>query len=276
MLSRIDPALLSPALRAGYELAMAGVAIRRLRTRAAREALARAAYAAQRTGSSALQAEVASIALLITQPTGRAIARGGERHLLLEDIEALLTSDALVIDACRNVVRTATQTVPLVSRPVLFALARALAEGWPGDVSRDELVKRGFRAKHADESHRARLRVEIGRLRAELGAVADIDATARGFALSPKDASEIVVLAPITEGEHAGVIALLSDGEAWSSSALAIALGVSPRSVQRALEQLSEAGKVRSFGRGRACRWMTPSIPGFPTTLLLPGPLPGS
>lgn len=276
VLSRVDPAQLSPALRAGYELALAGIAIRRLRTRAAREALARAAQAAQRTGSSALQAEVASVALLITQPTARATAHGSERHLLLEDVETLLTSDALVIDACRNVVRTATQTVPLASRPVLFALARTLAEGWPGDVSRDDLVKRAFRAKHADESHRARLRVEIGRLRAELGGFADIDATERGFALSPKDASEIVVLAPITEGEHAGVIALLSDGEAWSSSALAIALGVSPRSVQRALEQLSEAGKVRSFGRGRARRWMTPSIPGFPTTLLLPGPLPGS
>ncbi|MGN6310162.1 MAG: helix-turn-helix domain-containing protein [Xanthobacteraceae bacterium] len=276
VLSRVDPAPLSPALRTGYELAMAGIAIRRLRTRAAREALARAAYAAQRTGSSALQAEVTTIAQLITQPAARAIALGSERHLLLEDVETLLTSDALVIDACRNVVRIATQTVSLVSRPVLFALARALAERWPGDVSREELVKRAFRAKHADESHRARLRVEIGRLRGELGALAGIDATARGFVLSPKETNEVVVLAPITESDHAAVVALLSDGEAWSSSALAIALGVSPRSVQRALEQLSQAGEVRSFGRGRARRWMTPSIPGFPTTLLLPGPLPGS
>lgn len=276
VLSRVDPGPLLPALRAGYELAMAGIAIRRLRTRAAREALARAAQAAQRIGSSALQAEVASVALLITQPAARVMTRGSERHLLLKDVEALLTSDALVIDACRNVVRTATETVSLVSRPVLFALSRALAEGWPGDVSRDELVKRAFRAKHADESHRARLRVEIGRLRAELGGFADINATERGFALSPRNADEAVVLAPITEGEHAGVVALLSDGEAWSSSALAIALGVSPRSVQRALEQLSTTGKVQFFGRGRARRWMTPSIPGFPTTLLLPGPLPGS
>lgn len=274
-LSRIDPAHLSPALRAGYELAMAGIAIRRLRTRAARDALGRAAHAAQRTGSSALQAEVQNVALLITQPAARAITHGDQRSLLLEDVETLLASDALVIDACRNVIRAAANTVSLVSRPVLFALARALAEEWPGDVSRDVLVGRAFRAKRADESHRARLRVEIGRLRAELGALVEIDATARGFVLSPKDAREVVVLAPIAEGGHAGVVALLSDGEAWSSSALAIALGVSPRSVQRALEQLSGAGKVRSFGRGRARRWMTPPIPGFPTTLLLPGPLPG-
>jgi hypothetical protein len=82
-------------------------------------------------------------------------------------------------------------------------------------------------------------------------------------------------LAPAAEEQHASVLALLADGEAWSSSALAIALGVSPRSVQRALEQLSGTGKVQWFGRGRARRWMTPPIPGFPTTLLLPGPLPG-
>ncbi|MGB3487675.1 MAG: helix-turn-helix domain-containing protein, partial [Xanthobacteraceae bacterium] len=239
------------------------------------EALGRAAYAARATGSAALQAEVESVALLMTRPAARAITHGHERTLLLEDVETLLASDTLVIDACRNVVRTATESVSLASRPVLFALARALAEGWPGDVTRDELVKRAFRAKHADESHRARLRVEIGRLRAELGAVAEINATDRGFALSSKPASDVVVLAPAAEEQHASVLALLADGEAWSSSALAIALGVSPRSVQRALEQLSGTGKVQWFGRGRARRWMTPPIPGFPTTLLLPGPLPG-
>jgi hypothetical protein len=44
--------------------------------------------------------------------------------------------------------------------------------------------------------------------------------------------------------------------------------------VQRALESLAAAGKVQSFGRGRACRWMTPPVLGFPTTLLLPAQLP--
>ena len=84
------------------------------------------------------------------------------------------------------------------------------------------------------------------------------------------------MLAPNAEEQHATVLALLADGESWSSSALAIALGISPRSVQRALEQLSNAGKAQFFGRGRARRWMTPPVPGFPTTLLLPGPLPSS
>jgi DNA-binding transcriptional ArsR family regulator len=157
----------------------------------------------------------------------------------------------------------------------LFALARALGEAWPGDVPRDTLVKRAFRSKHADESHRARLRVEIGRLRAELRTLASVSATKRGFALAPRRAGKIVVLARPVEEEHAAMLAFLADGESWSSSALALALGASQRTVQRALDSLAAARKVQSYGRGRARRWMTPPVPGFTTTLLLPGPLPG-
>ena len=178
------------------------------------------------------------------------------------------------MDACRHVVRDAGTVVSLATRPVLFALARALGEAWPGDVPRSTLLARAFRAKHADESHRARLRVEVGRLRVELRTLADVSATKRGFALAPRRAREVVVLAPPVEEQHAAVLAFLADGESWSSSALAIALGASPRTVQRALDSLAAAGKVQSFGRGRARRWMTPPVPGFPTTLLLPGPLP--
>jgi hypothetical protein len=193
---------------------------------------------------------------------------------VLEDVEALLASKALVVDACRYVVRDARNLISLATRPVLFALARALAEAWPGDVARDALIARAFRGKHADESHRARLRVEMGRLRVELRALADVSATKRGFALAPLRAGEVVVLAPPVEQPHAAVLAFLADGESWSSSALAIALGASPRTVQRALDQLATAGKVQWFGLGRARRWMTPLVPGFPTILLLPGPLP--
>jgi AraC-like DNA-binding protein len=275
LLSHIDPTPLPPALRAGYELAAAGIAIRRVRTKVARAALARAEHAARVAGIPALTAEVESVSLLMTRPAARLIAGGGERPLLLEEVEALLAS-ALVMDACRNVVRNAGTVVSLATRPVLFSLARALAEEWPGDAPRDVLVRRAFRAKHADESHRARLRVEIGRLRSELVALADVNATDRGFALAPRRARQVVVLAPPVEEQHATVLAFLADGESWSSSALAIALGASARTVQRALERLAEAGKVQSFGRGRARRWMTPPVPGFPTTLLLPGPLPRS
>ena len=273
-LGDIDPAALPPALRAAHELVRFGIAVRRLRTKPAREALARARQAAKAADIAALTAEVESASLTLTAPMARLIARGEARPLLLEEVEALLASDTLVVDACRHVVRKAGTVLPLSTRPVLFALARALAEGFPADVARNTLLARAFRAKHADESHRARLRVEIGRLRAELKTLADVSATEQGFALTPRQPCEIVVLAPPADEAHADVLALLADGEAWSSSALAIALDSSARTVQRALDRLAAGNKVQSFGRGRARRWMTPPMPAFPTMLLLPGPLP--
>ena len=273
-LAGLDPAPFPPASRAAYELVVAGIAMRRIRAKVARAALARAERAARQAGIPALMAEVESASLVLNTPAARLIAHGEEQLLLLEEVEAVLESGTLVVDACRHVVRGEDTVVSLARRPVLFALARALGEAWPGDLSRDALVKRAFRAKHADESHRARLRVEIGRLRAELRPLASVSATARGFALAPRRAREVVVLAPPVEDQHAAVIAFLADGESWSSSALALALGASPRTVQRALDSLAIAGKVQSYGRGRARRWMTAPVLGFTTTLLLPGPLP--
>jgi hypothetical protein len=273
-LAGFDPAPLPPALKAAHELIVAGIAMRRLRTKEAHAALARAGRAARDADIPALTAEVESASLVLNAPAARLISGGADRPLLLGDVEALLASKALVIDACRYAVRDARNVVSLATRPVLFALARALAEAWPGDVPRSTLVARAFRGKHADESHRARLRVEIGRLRAELRTLADVSATKQGFALAPRRAREVVVLAPPVDEPHAAVLAFLADGESWSSSALAIALGASPRTVQRVLDALAAAGKVAPFGRGRARRWMTPPVPGFPTILLLPGPLP--
>ena len=249
--------------------------MRRIRTKTARAALVRAAQAARDAGIPALTAEVESASLALDAPAARLIADGEERPLLLDDVEALLASKALIVDACRNAVRHAGSVVSLARRPVLFALARALGEAWPGDVSRETLLQRAFRAKHADKSHRARLRVEIGRLRAALRKLADVSATKQGFALMPRRASEVVVLARPIEEKNAAVLAFLADGEPWSSSALALALGGSQRTVQRSLDELAAEGKVQSFGRGRARRWMTPPVPGFTTTLLLPAPLPG-
>jgi hypothetical protein len=249
--------------------------MRRLRTRTARDALAYAAHAAREARIPALSAEVDDASRILNTPAARLIARGEERPLLLEEVEALLASKALVVDACRHVVRGAGKTVSLATRPVLFALARALGEAWPNDVSRAALVAKAFRGKEADESHRARLRVEMGRLRAALRALADISATKDGFALVPRSAREVVVLARPVEEEHAAVLAFLADGESWSSSALALALGTSQRSVQRALDELAASGKVQSLGQARARRWMTPPMSGFTTTLLLPAPLPG-
>ncbi|MEM5436874.1 helix-turn-helix domain-containing protein [Paraburkholderia diazotrophica] len=274
LLDGFDPAPFPPASSAAHELIVAGIAMRRLRTQTARAALVRAGRAARHAGIPGLTAEVESAARLLDSPAARLITRGEERLLLLDDVEALMASKALVVDACRNVVRDAGSVVALATRPVLFNLARVLAEAWPADVPRDALIARAFRMKHADESHRARLRVEMGRLRTMLGALADVTATRRGFALVPRRAPEVVVLARPVEEEHAAMLAFLADGESWSSSALALALGASQRTVQRALDSLAAAGKVQSFGRGRARRWMMPPMPGFATALLLPTPLP--
>ncbi len=275
-LVQLDLSALTPALRAIHDLAVAGISMRRVRAKAALAALARAEAAARGARIPALAAEVEQAFTVLDTPVARLVARGKERPLLLGEVEALLASEALVIDACRNLVRERNMLVPLARRPVLFALARTLGEAWPGDVPRDVLLARAFGAKHADELHRARLRVEMGRLRRLLRSVARVSATKRGFVLSPRGAREIIVLARPVEEEHAAVLAFLTDGELWSSSALALALGTSQRTVQRALDSLSAAGKVQAFGRGRARRWMTPPLVGFATTLLLPGPLPGS
>jgi hypothetical protein len=273
MLAALDPGRLPPQLRVVHELAIAGIATRRLRIRAAREALARARRAARDTGIAALTAEVDSADRVLATPAARVIAAGQDRMLRLEDVEALLSSGILIVDACRLAIRSANTAIPLARRPVLFALARALGEAWPLDVSREDLVARAFRGKRADESYRARLRVEVGRLRRELGNLAGVRATRRGFALAPRRAREIVVLAPPVEDENAAVLACLADGESWSSSALALALGTGQRTMQRALEALAAAGRVQSFGHGRARRWVMPALPGFTTTLLLPTPL---
>lgn len=275
-LADLDPAPLPPALRTVHELVVAEIAIRRLRTKAARAALARAKRAAHHARIPALTAEVESACLVLNTPVARLIARGEERLLVLKEVEALLASKTFVVDACRHTVRCASKVVSLAKRPVLFSLARALGEAWPEDVPRDILVARAFESKFVDESYRARLRVEIGRLRKTLRTLADVTATKRGFALAPRSTRAVVVLAPPVDGEHAQVLAFLSDGESWSSSALALALRASQRTVQRALDSLAADGKVRWFGRGRARRWMTPPLPGFTTTLLLPAPFPQS
>jgi len=273
-LADLDPGPFPPASRAAHELVVAGIAMRRLRTKAAREALARAAAASRQARIPSLEAEVEATSRVVNTPAARLIANGQEQLLLLDDVEDLLASTALVVDACRFVVRDTRTTISLARRPVLFALARVLGEAWPGDVPRDVLLGRAFGARLTDESHRARLRVEVGRLRAALRELAAVRATKRGFAFTPRRARTVVVLARAVEEEHAAVLAFLADGESWSSSALALALGTSQRTVQRALDSLAATGKVQSFGRARARRWMTPSVLGFTTTLLLPAPLP--
>jgi hypothetical protein len=273
-LARLDARGMPPLLMAVAELAAAEVALRSLRTAPAQAALSRAGEAAERAHVPALLAEVAEARAELDRPAARSVQGGQEQPLRLDEVEALLASRALVVDACRRGLRQGATWRPLARRPVLFALARALAEAWPGDVDRRALIARAFRVRRPNESHRARLRVEIGRLRALAAPLARIEATARGFALTPRGERAVVVLVPPIDGDQASLLALLADGAAWSTLAIALALGASQRTVQRALVELEAAGRVRSIGRSRARRWLSPPLAGFTTILLLPAALP--
>ncbi|RYF16982.1 MAG: helix-turn-helix domain-containing protein [Comamonadaceae bacterium] len=269
----LDARRLQPPLAAVAALIEAELALRSLRMDAARDALARAREAAARAGVPALMAEVADVRAALDRPAARRIVAGGEQALRLDEVAAHLASDALVVDACRRGLGVGGTWCPLARRPVLFALARALAEAWPGEADRDALIAQAFRTRHADETHRARLRVEIGRLRALVKPLAQLEATPRGFALRPLGERQVLMLAPPIAGEQASLLALLSDGAPWSTSALALAVGASQRTVQRALAELQAQGRVRSMGRARAQRWLAPPLAGFTTILLLPAAL---
>jgi DNA-binding transcriptional ArsR family regulator len=273
-LAAIDVAGAPPALAARAELTRAELALRRVLGAEAAAALARAQAAAHAAGIPALIAEVGRAQRALSSPSARLIRGGAARLVRLGEVEALFASGDLVVDAGRRAVRGPARTVALAGRPVLFALARALAEAWPADVPRDELIARAFEAPAVNESHRARLRVELGRLRGVLRPLARIEATRRGFALVPPAGRAVVVLAPPIDGPAGAIVALLEGGEAWSTSALASALGSSQRTVQRGLRRLEGAAAVRAVGHGRSRRWLAPPLGGFATTLLLPGALP--
>jgi len=273
-LARCDTSGLPPALQAAASLAAAEVALRSLRTVQAQVQLDRALAAAERARVPALLAEVIEARAALERPAARRILRGLEEPLRLGEVQALLASNALVVDACRRGLHAGTVWQSLARRPVLFALARALAEAWPGDADRHTLIVRAFRTRRPDESHRARLRVEIGRLRALAAPLARIDASDRGFTLTPRGKRPVVVLVPPVDGDQASLLALLADGAAWSTSALALALGASQRSIQRALVELVDAGRARSIGRARAQRWIAAPLTEFTTILLLPTALP--
>lgn len=277
-LARLDAGGLSPALAAVAALVAAEVALRSLSIDSARAALDDAQEAAGRARIPALVAEVMDMRTLLDRPAARRLSADGEQVLRLGEVATLLDSGALVVDACHHGLRAGGEWKSLARRPVLFALARTLAEAWPADVTRESLIARVFRTRHPDETHRARLRVEVGRLRKVIAPMAGIEATERGFVIASRDGRDVAMLAPPIDGDQGALLALLSDGAAWSTSALALALGASQRTVQRALAELEDEGRVRSIGRTRARRWLAPplapSLAGFTTILLLPAALP--
>jgi hypothetical protein len=270
----LDPSPWPPALRAAYELIAAGVAVRRVRATAAHAALRRAERAARQSRRPALIAEVQRAKTVLDSPAARMTCDGLERTVDLGQVETLLTPATLVVDACRQVVRGAGSVIDFTRRPVMFLLVRALGEAWPRDVARNALIGRAFRARRVDGSHRVRLRVQMGRVRAALRPFANVTATPTGFALTLRQARRVAVLAPLVDDQHAALLALLADGEAWSSAALSAALGAGARTVQRALKSLAADSKALSFGHGRSRRWTAAPAWGFTSTLLLPGPMP--
>lgn len=268
--------LASPTLAVLVALTEAEIALRSLRVDDAAAALARAAAAARQAAvPPALAAEVAQTRALLDQPAARCWqADAGPQPLRLAEVQALLASGALVVDACRRGLRAGHIALPLSRRPLLFTLARVLAEHAPAQAPREVLIERAFRQRQPDDSHRARLRVEMGRLRALAAPLADIAATPRGYQLLPHSPQGLVLLLPPLDGDEGALQALLADGAAWSTSALALALGESQRGVQRALASLQAAARVQSVGRGRAQRWLASPMAGITTILLLPAALP--
>jgi hypothetical protein len=284
-LAAIDLRGAPPRLRALAELLRADIATKRLRPLEADAAIARARMAARAAQLPPLADQVEHVADELAAPVAR-IARDRKiAPATLADIASLQRESGLVVDAFRRELRLASVTVSLAKRPVLFALAETLAESAPESQSRAHLIERAFGARRTTESLRARLRVELGRLRRALeplGAMA-IESTKDGFALRwrasrrnasvrrarGKDPFPALVVLPPADGEASLLLALLRGGEAWSSSALASASGLGQRAVQRALAELKDAGKVDAHGAGRNRRWVARPPDGFATTMSL-------
>ncbi|EGI76485.1 hypothetical protein [Hylemonella gracilis] len=272
LLATLDRTRATPVVAAVIELLSAEVALRSLRIPSAEVALGRAQTLAARAGVPALLAEVREVTAALEHTAAVRVEAGThETALTLSGVANLLAEPGtLLIDGLHRALRAGARSVPLARRPVLFALLRALAQAWPGEAERQALIAEVFRTRRPDESHRARLRVEMGRLRALIAGLASVEATAGGYALRPHADRRPVLLAPPIAGEQGALRALLSDGLPWSTSALALATDASQRTVQRALAQLVAQGQARAIGQGRARRWLAPPLAQFTTILLLP------
>ena len=230
------------------------------------QALASARAAAERAAIPTLVAEVARIRDHYEGPSAVITSRGKARTASFCEVCTLARSASVVVDGGGRELRSAGGCLPFARRPVLFEVLRVLAEGWPEAVPRDALIARAFGARRPNESHRIRLRVEVGRLRKAMRPWLGVVAEGPGYALSAK--GEVVLVMPLEESPASRLLSLMHGGEAWSASSLAQALGVSERTVQRSLGELSSAGKVGPTGNGRGRRWVR--LFEIPTDLLLP------
>ncbi|MFY0533958.1 HTH domain-containing protein [Nannocystis pusilla] len=241
---------LGPDLRAVASLVQAEIAVRALHPSDARAALARAREAMARAPHQLLARTVEALEQELARPIASIWRAGATVEADLFAIESLSRGPVLLVDACRRLALAGRVTIPLARRPVLFALLLELARAWPAAVARDDLAARAFAVRRVNASHRARLRVELGRLRKLMdGLAAAPVASEDGYVLASE--RDVAVLLPPTDDEAARLGLLLGDGAAWSAQALAEHAGVSRRTAQRALQQLVERGVVCRSVKGK-------------------------
>ncbi len=257
-------------IEATASLLRAEIAVRRVQARRARDAFASARASARRAGVSSLCREVDVAEQELQKVAARREVEGSTQDLRLEDVEALMSAPILIADACRRGLSSPRAAVSLASRPVLWKIARLLCESWPQATSRDVLRSEALEAKAANEAWRTRLRVEVGRLRKALSPIATIESADGGYLICPLGVEEVAVLLVPEDSDFGELRALLADGQAWSTSSLALALGMSQRNVQRLLAELEADGRVRSAGKGRAKRWLAGTALASTTAMLLP------
>jgi hypothetical protein len=259
---------LAPDLRAVAWLARAEIAIRAGAAGEARDALARARRALEGAPHQLLSRALGALEDELSRPVARILRAGDVRDADLLGIEEVSRGDLLLVDGCRRLVVGGRVTIPLARRPVLFALLMALARAWPAAVPRDELTARAFDVRRVNPSHRARLRVEVGRLRRAMdGLSAEPSATPEGYVLSSR--RDVAVLLPLSEDEAARAAILLADGASWSAQELAEHAGFSLRTAQRALRDLVEHGHAVRISTTRGLRYSRPGTPTASRMLLL-------
>jgi tetratricopeptide (TPR) repeat protein len=267
LLRRANLAPAAPLERTLAELVRVELAAKRGDPDVLTSALASAAAAAERSAIPALVSEVARIRDHHEGPSAVITSRGKARTVSFCEVCALARSADVVVDGGGREVRSRGELISFARRPVLFELLRVLAESWPDAVPRDDLIARAFGARRPNESHRIRLRVEIGRLRKMVGPRLGVVADGSGYALR-STGGEVVLVMPLEESPASRLLSLMHGGEAWSASSLAVALEVSERTVQRSLGELQSAGKVGPTGNGRGRRWVR--LFEIPTDLSLP------
>ena len=267
------PSKLPADITAVAWLAKAEIAVRGVAAAEAREALKRARGALDGARNDLLARALVALEAELSNPVARIEREGVVRPADLYAIEAASTGEVMLVDACRRLVIAGRASIPLVRRPILFALLLVLARAWPGEVARDELAARAFDARRVNASHRSRLRVEVGRLRKLIAGLAEPVATDAGYALaSPR---EVVTLLPPSDDDDARIAILLGDGAAWSAQSLAEHAGVSKRTAQRALAGLVENGSAIRTGKAKDVRYMRPG-PRIASRMLLLGLVPAT